>query len=189
LALSDDGRHYRVREEVVESRLEDDVLYSRWQPWPDVEVETWLTPLLPWQIRVHRVKNARPLYSAESGFAVALPPEVSFGSPVGLSKGENFAVADYPTSLSGVSNLLPGPRRGELTFPHPNSNLVAPRTSLPALLAELEPGEHWLGVAVLGLPASPDNAATWQKRPELIAGQPGRYILRLSDISRELTLK
>jgi len=50
LALSDDGKQYRVREEYSRGNAGGDVLYSRWQV-SDVEVETWLLPHPPWHVR------------------------------------------------------------------------------------------------------------------------------------------
>ncbi|HEX2915782.1 MAG TPA: DUF2264 domain-containing protein [Chloroflexia bacterium] len=192
LALSEDGRHYRVREEVTESRIEGEILYSRWQPWADVEIETWLTPLLPWHIRLHRIKTGRSLHSAESGFSVGLPSEVPIGSQLGLSKGAGFAVAGYEHGLSGVYDLevsAAGKRQGEITFPHPNTNLVYSRTSLPVLLQRYEPGEHWIGVAVLGLPSSAANNAIWETRPKLEEISPGNFRLRLGDTVKDIYLE
>ena len=44
-------RDGRVRTTLEESRVDGDRLYSRWRPWPDVEVETWLIPHPPWHLR------------------------------------------------------------------------------------------------------------------------------------------
>jgi hypothetical protein len=193
LALSEDGRHYRVREESLENSLEGEILYSRWQPWQDVEIETWLTPLLPWHVRFHRIKSARSLYTAESGFAIGLPSTVPYGSQTGIGKGPGFALASYPGGLSGIYDLLnageTGPRPGEVTFPHPNTNLVASRTSLPLLAQQLPAGEHWLVTAVLGLPGGePANPTTWEERPTLAQtqGKPGEYTVRLGDTLRTI---
>ena len=71
LALSDDNRHYRVREENAEARIAGDVLFARWHPWKDVTVETWLKPASPWHIRIHRITTPRELHATEGGFAVA----------------------------------------------------------------------------------------------------------------------
>jgi hypothetical protein len=192
LALSEDGRHYRVREEVIESRLEGEILYSRWQPWPDVEVETWLTPLLPWHIRLHRITTARVLHAAESGFALALPPTLTYNSPAGLKKGKGFALASYPAGCSGLYDLPVGAakkRRGEINFPHPNSNLMAPRTALPALLQKLPPGEHWLMAAVLGLPGAGEHSVIWKNPPKVNRTKKGRFTIKLGEASQKINPK
>ncbi|RYE79881.1 MAG: DUF2264 domain-containing protein, partial [Hyphomicrobiales bacterium] len=61
LALSDDNRHYRVREENAVAQIAGDVLYAKWHPWQDVTVETWLRPASPWHIRIHRITTPREL--------------------------------------------------------------------------------------------------------------------------------
>src|SRR5690606_4342530 len=53
LVLSEDGLHWRGRRAPLESRVGDGMVWTRWQPWPDVEIETWLWPQLPWHVRVH----------------------------------------------------------------------------------------------------------------------------------------
>src|SRR3569832_843984 len=72
LALSDDNRHYRVREQNDVARLAGNVLYAEWHPWRDVKVETWLMPASPWHIRVHRITTPRELHMFEGGFVVVL---------------------------------------------------------------------------------------------------------------------
>src|SRR5690606_11584513 len=70
LGLTDDQRHYRVREENETAQIAGDSLFACWRPWPDVTVETWLMPANPWHIRVHRITTPRPLHATEGGFAV-----------------------------------------------------------------------------------------------------------------------
>lgn len=162
LALADDDTHYRVREAPVEVALEGDVLRSRWQPWPDVEVETWLLPRLPWHLRVHRLRTGRTLQSAEGGFALARPesaiPERA------LQEGDGFALAPYPDSWSGIRDLR-GTRAGKVIHPDPNTNVLHPRTAIPTLLGKHEAGEHWLVCAVLGLPGRGEWQEIWNSPP------------------------
>jgi len=70
IGFSDDGVHFRAREALEEALIADDRLYSRWRPFPDVVVETWLIPAAPWHIRVHRISTPRSLQTAEGGFAI-----------------------------------------------------------------------------------------------------------------------
>ncbi|MGO8279625.1 hypothetical protein ACC761_39840, partial [Rhizobium ruizarguesonis] len=34
---------------------------SRWRPWSDVTIETWLLPENPWHIRMNRIATPRNL--------------------------------------------------------------------------------------------------------------------------------
>lgn len=51
-------------------------------------------------------------------------------------------------SLYSAIHDLNRTRRGEIVRPSPNGHLLWPRTLLPTLRGELEPGEHWLATAV-----------------------------------------
>jgi hypothetical protein len=162
LALSEDEAHYRIREEPLEARIEFGVLYSRWQPWPDVEVETWLMLSLPWHVRLHRLRCARPLWSAEGGFALdrtgdALPASKQ-------DEGAGFALADYPAGFSGLRDLKMQ-RAGRVLRVFPNTNLLVPRTVIPTLIGQHAPGEHWLACAVLAAPAPAVVEAIWAAPP------------------------
>jgi hypothetical protein len=50
----------------------------------------------------------------------------------------------------------------------PNSNLLTPRTVLPALVDFHEPGEHWLACAVL----AEADAVFWKQAWEMPPGLP-----------------
>ena len=179
LALSDDGEQYRVRERPLESRVEHGALYSRWQPMPGAEVETWLIPAPPWHLRLHRLRTERPLWSAEGGFALDRTGDDPLAR-AGLERAEHgLAFARYPAGGSGLLDLLGG-RRGQVLRVDPNTNLLYPRTVLPTLLGEHGPGEHWLACAVIADPDAAAWEAAWAQPPalpswcaELIAGRAG----------------
>jgi hypothetical protein len=166
LALSDDGEYYRVRERSVETGNEHDALYSRWRPIPGVEVETWLIARPPWHIRIHHLRTDRPLWSAEGGFAL----DRSGDDPITQAGAEQaeagVASARYPAGGSGLRDLL-GRRSGRVLRVDPNTNLLAPRTVLPTLIAEHAPGEYWLACAVLAEPSAPHWDKSWAQPPAL----------------------
>ncbi|WP_020521872.1 DUF2264 domain-containing protein [Catelliglobosispora koreensis] len=130
LALSDDdGRRWRTREEALESYVDGDVVYSRWRPWPDVEIETWLKPgPRGWHVRLHRIVTARALRTAEGGFA------------------RPWTDRTPPSRATGLVDLRRERHRTVIT-PLAGTNVLHPRTALPMLLGELSPGVHWLSTA------------------------------------------
>ncbi|WP_114579328.1 DUF2264 domain-containing protein [Saliphagus sp. LR7] len=144
LGLGEDGEHLRVREN-VEGWLEDGLPRSRWEPWPDVSVESWLVPATPWHVRVHRLETDRPLHSVEGGFPVARPGEAD----AGRREEEVAAVVRYPAGHSVVRDLS-GDREGEVIDQDPNTNVLHPRTAVPVLRGRHESGTSWLVTAVLG---------------------------------------
>ncbi len=157
LALSDDGEFYRVREQILAFQHDREALYARWQPLPGVTVETWLLPQLPWHLRVHRVQTDKTLWTAEGAFAIDRTGDHPLRLAGIQEAGTGFALANFPAGASGIRDLQ-GQREGQVVRMEPNSNLVAPRTLLPTLTAQLNAGEHWLACAVL----ASTNLQQWQ---------------------------
>jgi hypothetical protein len=180
LALSDDRRHYRVRETSVIARIAGDMLYSKWHPWPDVTVETWLKPAAPWHLRIHRITTPRPLHSTEGGFA--LPREDNVSGNVGMGKG--FAVAHLSTDASAIADLG-GQRDGRLLTAAPNTNLLASRTIVPQLRGEIPAGVTILHTAAVALPAGDEAEAAMKVAPKIssLAAIEGLFAWAGADIS------
>ncbi|AIQ46550.1 hypothetical protein R70723_12220 [Paenibacillus sp. FSL R7-0273] len=152
LALSERDQLFRVRRVNEETWISGNVLYAKWRPWGDVEVQTWIVAGLPWHVRIHKIKTGRPLTAAEGGYSLAAKQEQQIekaGNP-GLSVQNTFGE-------SGVCSLR-GYTKAQLVYSNVNTNVLYPRTSLPSLLAELEPGSHLLISAVCGAPAGSRSA-------------------------------
>ncbi|MFI6454957.1 DUF2264 domain-containing protein [Streptosporangium amethystogenes] len=181
LAVSDDGTHWRPCEVPEDLSSGGGLLHARWTPWPDVEVDTWLLPRPPWHVRVHRLRSGRGLLSAEGAFAVDRDPAAHRAD-----EGPGHARLDSPAGLCVIEDLL-GARSGELVLPLPGTNVIVPRTVIPTLRGEHEPGEHWLACAVLGLsgphssdpaPSGTGPAPSWPEPPgpeEVSALLPGGH--------------
>jgi len=164
LALSEEGEYWRARTENVESRIEGNVIYARWRPWVDVEIETWLIPVSPWHVRVHRLKTGRALVSAEGGFATSEMDEV-LAAGRRFETGEGFAKNFAPPNASGICDLA-GTRAGEITLTLPNTNLLFAKAAVPMLRGTHAPGEHHLFCAVLESGAGTFEGS-WGKPPKL----------------------
>ncbi|HWG28118.1 DUF2264 domain-containing protein [Actinospica sp.] len=142
LALSEEGDYWRVRTDDVERSVDGDELVARWRPWPDVEIETRLSFNDGCQLRRHRITTRRALHTVEGAFCVPLgddaPEEtVTAGSALAVSGGKASGIRD----TTGV-------RHGAVLRPDPNGHLLWPRTLLPVLRGDLEPGEHELTTLV-----------------------------------------
>lgn len=158
LLLSLDGREWRAREEFAPGVKQDGVLHSRWEPWPGVNVETWLAPALPGHVRLHRIRSHRPLTCFEGGFA--LEKKSAFKS----HRAAGAASAEHHDGFSGIWDLL-ADRSAQLVFPEPNTHLLFPLTIVPGLRGSIPPWESWLFTAVAGLPgtAQREAAQVWRK--------------------------
>ncbi len=156
LALSDDRRHFRVREQNEVARLAGNVLCAVWHPWPDVTVETWLLPASPWHIRVHRITTPRALHATEGGFAVGRAD----GNTDIVVEETGRAVARTPTDLSAIVDLMTADRRvGRTQKALPNTNLIVARTLVPQLCGRIATGVTVLASAAMALPAEHGDAA------------------------------
>lgn len=172
LALSDDGVHYRIRQEPFDCTGGDGWLYSRWRAAPDLEVETWLLAEPPWHVRVHRLRTGRAVRSAEGGFAIDrdLPLLRDCGPGHARARGEpGLSAIEDLTSRPGGGGAAGLTRQGRLVVALPGTNVLARRTLIPTLVAEHEPGEHWLACAVLGLAGAPGGWPAAPAVPDLTA--------------------
>lgn len=164
LALSEGDDWYRVRQQCVEHRVESGAVYSLWKPWSNVAVKTWLIPAGAWHVRVHRIETGRELSAAEGGFAIRWEDRVLKDSEDRVITANNGVLVHFPWAVSGILNLH-GAREPFALPCEPNTNLLHPRTLLPTLKTELEPGVHWLACAVLGSPDTLQGESAWLHAP------------------------
>jgi hypothetical protein len=135
LSLSDDGRFFHVREHCVDGEVRDGVAYARWQPWPDVELCTWLVAEPTGHIRLHRLRTARKLWTLEGGFAVGYTDRTTMQSKPGE--------VHSPQGASVLHDFV-GRREAGFVELGANSHLLSPLAAMPTLRSVHEPGEHWL---------------------------------------------
>lgn len=122
-------------------------LVSHWRAGPDVRVTTWLVPIPPWHVRLHRVRTTTQVAAAEGGFSIGLGSEEATWHEWQVDASIVSACARSGEGVSIILNLH-GARRGEIIRADPNTNVLWPRTVIPTLHATLPPGEHWLACAV-----------------------------------------
>lgn len=143
LLFSEHDDYWRGRHESLESRTFDNALCSRWQPWPDVRVESRLVALGEWQVRIHQIQTPRALACCEGGFSLSNRPLPESYTGEGISQLKNR------DDLSTILCLNPQPRKGEVVLTPPNSNLLfADRAAVPVLRGDLAPGAHVLVCAI-----------------------------------------
>lgn len=162
IGLSDDGRHYRVRESNDAALIAGDKLYAKWKPWSDVTVETWLVPAAPWHIRVHRIRTPRALHATEGGFAVA---RADLNADT-IEEGGGRALARSRCDVSVIVDLSQGGREARVQEALPNTNLISGRTLVPQLTGGIAAGTTVLVSAVMALPAGSDADAARAAVPE-----------------------
>lgn len=170
LLLSEGDNYFRGRRECEEVKVSEQGIFSRWSPWPDVHIATWLIPCGDWHIRVHCVDSARHLQSVEGGFAVLKAPH---------SHSQNGCLVTAENGVSGIYDLLrDAPREPDCVVTPPNSSIMfAPCAAIPVLRGEITPGRSWLACAVQA--AATAEAFTHQlpelhiEKEALVIHQPG----------------
>ena len=150
LMLTDDGLDWRVRDDFRDEICAGTTLYTKWLPWPDVEVQTWLAPALPGHVRAHCINARRMLGSFEGGFPAS---RVGPGNR-GYHVGPGTASTEFSDVFTGIRDLGTAPRRGVVTRNEPNTNIVWPLTMTLGLAGEHVPGETWLFTAVVAIPGA-----------------------------------
>jgi len=164
LGLSDDGIHFRTRRTMEEALIARDCLYSRWRPWDDVVVETWLVPQNPWHVRLHRITTPRPLQSSEGGFAI---PRANFNRDA-TEANQGRATIFGETDTSIIVDLSSGLQRQGLAHQAvANTNLIHGRTWVPQLRAEIPVGETLLATAAMAMPVGEQEQSARSRLPEV----------------------
>lgn len=195
-----DGESWRVRRIPLEPKLidrgKDTIhLYSKWRPWGDVEVTTWLFPPQKespnWYVRIHKIVTSnRKLAVSEGGWSTygqgedgraliqAFSGETSKGGDEALNwsraatKGGCVGVWNLPLPSSSSQSTEAGSesssssRKGKLVQTDPNSNVIFSRSILPSLLSEAE-GTVWLATGIFGAPPGVDWKKEWERKPSL----------------------
>nr|WP_178119196.1 DUF2264 domain-containing protein [Agrobacterium rubi] len=162
LGLSDDGVHFRTRETMEEALIAGDCLYSRWRPWRDVVVETWLVPHNPWHIKVHRITSPHALETSEGGFAIERADFNRDTSETGNGRGVCFGQQD----ISAIVDLSPGTVRDSVAHQAiANTNLIHARTLVPQLRGTAAAGETVLMTAAMALPVGEEATAALANIP------------------------
>ncbi|MFT4173993.1 MAG: DUF2264 domain-containing protein, partial [Rhodocyclaceae bacterium] len=161
LAFSEDGAHFVVREGNDAALIADNLLYVRWQAGPHITVETWSQVCDPWHVRVHRIRSTVACAVIEGGFALPRP-DGGAGGEVDTEPGR--AGLAMPHDFSGIRDLgSTVARTGRVLDALPNANLMSARSSVPQLLARIEPGETVLATAVLALADTAAAQRAWRE--------------------------
>ncbi|MBI1773753.1 MAG: DUF2264 domain-containing protein [Proteobacteria bacterium] len=175
VALADVPDQYRVREIAEETAQSGGWLYSRWKPWAEVEVETWLVPVdLPWLLRIHRLRSERAILTKEGGFAAdrtgSTHADREFLSPTEVQEIR----IDAAGGILGIRDLaLAGRAPGRLAAtarPLPNTNLISSRTIMPMLLGRHASGRHLMATAVFATHGKDTADRLWPKPPVVPQG-------------------
>ncbi|MFC4321552.1 DUF2264 domain-containing protein [Litchfieldia salsa] len=163
LALSEGDNIYRVKRYSEEYSVKEDYIFTRWKPWHDVEIKTWLIPGTPWHIRIHSIQSSRLLDTADGGFALGVDGK-NVSGVLEQIQGEDECLAVMGTGSSGIRSIY-GNGKAELIFPHSNTNILNSRTVIPTIKTRINPGNSLLVSAVYGEPIGKNSS--WKEVPNV----------------------
>jgi len=168
VSVSDNNRLFRVREHCEDSVIKDGVGYSRWMPWPDVEIRTWIVATSTAHFRIHKLTTERKLWLIDGGFPVGYVRKNTLVLQPNEGSG---AFVRSPNGASLIRNLH-GERQQECAELGANSSLLCSLTALPLLRSAHEPGQYWLASYVSG-----------QAEPESNFAEAGEYSVQIEGMS------
>jgi hypothetical protein len=182
LVLSEGDGYWRERRQCVDRFSCTDYVYSRWFPWPDVEVRSWILPCGFWNIRIHAVVSDRALETAEGGYS--LPDNSGPGAlmrPAVSRSGVHGIFARFPWACGGILDLL-GNRKAELHKPEPNLNILYPKVLIPLLRGRIIRGKSFLASAVFAARGGSDIRGLWESPPNVALDiEKARFVVEYED--------
>lgn len=165
IGFSDDGKHYRVRENIETAFLAGDVLFSSWRPWGDITVESWIIPRGAWHLRVHRITSPRFIQAIEGGFAA---PRTDFDADEKVVIGSAAYTISKLGDFSGILDGSSQTRAARVNAPHGNTSLMFTRTLVPQLLGNVEANVPTVfASAILAGPNGQELLHTWSTPPHI----------------------
>lgn len=181
LLLSENDSYYRGRRGCDEVITCEDHIFSRWSPWQDVHISTWLIPCNEGHVRIHRVESGRYLQAVEGGFAVISRPGATQ-----INNSDRAATIAAPNGHSAIIDISLQPSRlPETVITPPGSSIMfAECAAIPCLKNEIAPGVTWLCCAVAGTLAAPVDM---NRLPRLAIG-PAALRLLFADGDKDIAL-
>ncbi|GAB2021659.1 DUF2264 domain-containing protein [Pseudolactococcus yaeyamensis] len=144
LAVSEDGSYFRAKGLDTDFEIRTDQIIHHWQPMTGVAIKSTIVPCGHAHVRIHEIDTKREVILYDGGFSVALHEERTVLT-------QSLAQVDTTIGQSLIKNIL-GFNQAEIIRPEVNTNLLYPRTILPALSVKLPPGKHLLISLVAGIP-------------------------------------
>jgi hypothetical protein len=130
-----------VRRICIESRIGEDHVYSKWTPYPGIEVETRLYPKEEGHVRKHTIRSEIDCLCYECGFSISRDKE-KYRTDISDNRakaGNDFSSCSVITYVkSDNDSRCEG---GEIINADPNTNLIFNKTVIPAVKIRVGNGE------------------------------------------------
>lgn len=175
LAVSDSEYNYSTVFGYKNFKIHDNYVCGDWQPWPDVDIQSFIIPFYPFHIRVHIIDTERPFNLIEGSFSA--PKD---GKEISVNGNSVFYQSSVGTTgIISFNESL----RTELGEPEPNTNVYYQRTVLPQLVGKIEVGKS---VLISGYYGSPESEGVDSLEVKLNGS---KLIIRQAEREQEFELK
>ncbi|ULT57495.1 DUF2264 domain-containing protein [Neobacillus drentensis] len=167
LAVSEGDNIFRGKRKCEEYTIDENVIYTKWKPWEDVVIRTWIVAGAPWHIRIHCIETSRGLDVADGGFALGLEHNSFIDQKMEVLANKQESLAILPWGASGIKSIF-GNGQAEVVYPNANTNLMNARTIIPSVKTSFKPGKHCLVNAVFGEPSGKNAINLWGNVPHVV---------------------
>lgn len=130
------GDRVYVRRRCIDARIEERRVVTRWSPCDGIIVNTEITIVDGGHIRRHEIHSTIACLAWDCGFSVS---QWSAGSEQNSLEG--WACAYDGSHGCKVQSVLGG-GQGAIIDADPNTNVIAKKTMIPAIIYEITPGEQ-----------------------------------------------
>jgi len=178
LAVAETGfDSYVSKGNCQESYAEERYLYHKWQPMPQVWINSWIIPLGAWHIRVHKIETQREITVADGGFSNQTQSSHRGDQPI--KEVEEGLIYQSPVGTVASFNVG-GYHEKVIEMADPNTNLLFTQTLIPTLKSTLLPGEHILISAhfssVSEVPSVSPKVSLETGKVTILMGQESRFV-------------
>ncbi len=141
LAISERDNCYRIKRKCADYEIFDEYLYTKWLPWNDVEVESYVIASLPWSVRIHKIKTNRDIDLSDGGFSF------NRSLPTDWQRDGKAAYGVQEGMVTGVCALTEN-GRCDIVGTESNTNLLFSRAAIPTVHYKCDKGEHTIAMGV-----------------------------------------
>lgn len=135
IAVSYKDAFYQTPFEYKKYEIHEEYTYSLWQPFDDVEIESYVVPFYPWHLRLYRIKSNKDFNLISGSFSVLKDGDI-------LEKKNKAVYYQSTKGIVGIESLDNLDCEIELQSPEPNTNVLYNRTVLPLLKYHVPKGKH-----------------------------------------------
>ena len=136
-----------TRRKNISYEINGDTITTTWSPIKGIEVETTITPIKRGHERTHKIKSDFECTAYDCGFAVSNADSARLKS---RTDSEGFVMENVDTyseiAVTGTRNCEF--KEARPIFASPNTNLIHPRTGIPAVGVEIPKGESELSTLI-----------------------------------------